>query len=82
LVRTKNILPLPVDIENLRDETSRGLKPQVVEHLISAAKKHWHNILCLQTFTIEGHIGSYANDAKGSRRWLWNQQACASHNLF
>jgi hypothetical protein len=64
------MLPLPVDIENLRDEASRGLKPQA------------QHTLCAGAFTVEGHIGLYANDAKGSRRWLWNQQACASHNLF
>ena len=70
----KGILPAPVDIENLYDETSRRLKPQVVEHLINASKKHRHNILCVQAFTHEGNIGLYANDAKGSRRWLWNQK--------
>ena len=68
------MLPLPIDIENLHDEASRALKRQVVEHLINTAKKHRHNILCLQTFTFEGHVGLYANDAKGSRRWLWNQK--------
>ncbi len=68
------MLPLPIGIENLHDEASRALKPQVVEHLINTAKKHRHNILCVQIFTFEGHAGLYANDAKGSRRWLWNQQ--------
>ena len=68
------MLPLPTDIENLHDEISQGLKPQVVEHLINTAKKHRHNILCVQAFSHEGHVGLYANDAKGSRRWLWNEQ--------
>ena len=68
------MLPLPIDIENLHDEASQGLKPQVVEHLINTAKKHRHNILCVQAFSHAGHVGVYANDAKGSRRWLWNEQ--------
>ena len=69
------MLPLPIDIENLHDEASQGLKLQVVEYLINTAKKHRHNILCVQAFSHEGHVGLYANDAKGSRRWLWNKQA-------
>ena len=68
------MVPLSIDIENLHDEASQGLKPQVVEHLINTAKKHRHNILCVQAFSHAGHVGLYANDAKGSRRWLWNEQ--------
>ena len=75
------ILPTPVDVDNLYDEASRPLKPQVAEHLISLAKKHRHNILCVQAFSHEGHMGLYANDAKGSRRWLWNDQAWDLHSL-
>jgi len=68
-------LPSPIDIKNLQDEQAKSLKPQVVDHLISLAKKHRQNVLCVQTFTFEGHTGLYANDAKGSRRWLWNDHA-------
>lgn len=67
-------LPLPIDIEHIKDEAQRSLKPQVVEHLIKLAKKQRQNVLCVQAFALEGHFGLYANDAKGSRRWLWNPQ--------
>ncbi len=76
-----DMLPAPVTLSNLHDEQQQALKPQVVEHLLNNAKKRRHNVLFVQTFCFQTHYGLFANDAKGSRRWLWNDQAWDSQSL-
>ncbi|MDP6968540.1 MAG: sulfate adenylyltransferase subunit CysD [Gammaproteobacteria bacterium] len=77
----QGMLPSPVSVENLHDDQQQALKPQVVEHLLSSAKKRRHNVLFVQAFCFQQHFGLFANDAKGSRRWLWNNQAWDSSSL-
>ena len=69
------MLPAPVSQGDIYDEQQKPLKPQVVEQLLTTAKKRRHNILYLQAFVFQDQHGLFANDAKGSRRWLWNDQA-------
>ncbi|MCP4881992.1 MAG: sulfate adenylyltransferase subunit CysD [Gammaproteobacteria bacterium] len=66
------MLPATLSITELRDEQDKRLKPQVVDHLLGNAKKRRHNVLFLQVFSFQERFGLFANDAKGSRRWLWN----------
>lgn len=68
------MLPVPLAIEDIRDEQQLALKPQVIELLLSNAKKRRQNVLFVQAFSFQGRTGLFANDAKGSRRWLWNEQ--------
>ncbi len=68
-----NLLPNVLDTNQLRDETGSKLKPQVLDHLLTQAKKRRHSVLMLQFFTTaDGHHGLLANDARQGRRWLWN----------
>ena len=69
------MLPAPVSHGDIYDELQKPLKPQVVEQLLTTAKKRRHNILYVQAFVYQDQHGLFANDAKGSRRWLWNDQA-------
>lgn len=71
----QGMLPDALTQESLADEQARPLKPQVAEHLIAIAKKRRQNVLYVQSFSFNDHVGMYANDAKGSRRWLWNDAA-------
>ena len=75
------MLPAPVSHGDIYDEQQKPLKPQVVEQLLSTAKKRRHNILYVQAFVFQDQHGLFANDAKGSRRWLWNDQAWDINSL-
>ena len=77
----QQILPATVELDDLRDEQGKALKPQVVEHLLSIAKKKRQNVLFIQGFEHDGHTGLFAHDAKGSRRWLWNDTPWTTDSL-
>ena len=46
----QQILPATVELDELRDEQGKALKPQVVEHLLNIAKKKRQNVLFIQSF--------------------------------
>ncbi len=78
-----NLLPNVLDTDQLRDETGSKLKPQVLDHLLTQAKKRRHSVLMLQLFTTaDGHHGLLANDARQGRRWLWSEAAYTANSLI
>ncbi|HIG36480.1 MAG TPA: hypothetical protein EYQ12_02485, partial [Oceanospirillaceae bacterium] len=78
-----NLLPNVLDTDQLRDETGSKLKPQVLDHLLTQAKKRRHSVLLLQLFTTaDGHHGFLANDARQGRRWLWSEAAYTANSLI
>jgi len=79
----QQLLPASLDTSQLLDEAERGLKPQVLDHLLGQAKKRRHCVLMLQLFkTADGHHGLLANDARHGRRWLWHNQAYDAQSLL
>ena len=75
------ILPNIIDWKSLRDEDEQNLKPQVVEHLLTNTKKRRYKVMFIQTFCFRQSFYLIANDNKGNRCWIRNDQPWNNNSL-